>query len=63
MQNIQESAASNCVERLDLSQFDLTRRAPITIEDFNISHPNEEAPFTKKDFGKALSKVSRKIKK
>ncbi len=63
MQNIQESAASSCVKRFDVYQFDLARRAPITIEDFGVSPPDEEALFTKTDFEKALHKVSRKVKK
>lgn len=63
MQSIKESAATSCVERFDQYQFDLCRRAPITMEDFGVRNLDEEAFFTKEDFKKALGKVSRKTKK
>jgi hypothetical protein len=63
MQNIQESAASSCVERFDQYRFDLARRAPITMEDFGVSHSDEEALFTKKIFEEVMEKFSHRAKK
>ena len=63
MQNIQESAASMCVERIDLAKFALSLRAPLMMNDFNADRSERTEEFTKHDFEQALAKVSRKIKK
>lgn len=61
MQNIQESAAGTYVQRIDPSQTALSRQVPLTMEQLGMETP--KAVFAKKDFEKALRKVSCKVKK
>lgn len=60
MQNIQESAAGTCIERIDPSLTALSRQIPFTIAQLRLE---TEPVFTKQEFEKALKKVSRKVRK
>ena len=59
MQNIQESAAGTCIERIDPSLLAASREVPLTMEQIRLE---PEPVFTKQDFEQALKKVSRKVK-
>ena len=61
MQNIQESAATTCVQRIDPSQTALSRQAPLTMKYLGVEMPKSVS--TKKDLEEALEKVSRRAKK
>jgi len=60
MQNIQESAACTCIQKIDSSQVALSRQVFFTIERLKLE---PEPVFTRHNFEQALKKVSQKIKK
>jgi len=60
MQNIQESAASACIQRIDPSQVAASRQVPLTIGQLELE---TEPVYTKQDFERAFKKVSRKVKR
>lgn len=61
MQNIQESAATTCVQRIDPSQTALSKQAPVTMKHLGLEMP--KPVFTKKDFEEVMEKFSRRTKK
>lgn len=62
MRNIQESAAGNCVQKIDPTKVALAKQAPLTLKQLGLEMPGDVA-FTKKDLEEAPKKASRKVKK